>query len=91
MYSITIHKKGIHMKASVVDLRYKMNEVLKALEKREKVTILYRGKVKGVILPAGAGKFDKVENHPFFDMAGKGEKSVTEQMQELRGFRFDAV
>jgi hypothetical protein len=79
------------MKASIVDLRYKMNEVLKALEKREKVTILYRGKVKGVILPAGADSSDKVEDHPFFDMAGIQEKSVTEQMQELRGSRFNAV
>lgn len=28
------------MKASVVDLRYKMNEVLKALDRREKVTLI---------------------------------------------------
>ena len=91
MYSITIHYKEILMKASVVDLRYKMNEVIKALDKREKVTILYRGKVKGIILPAGADKSNKVEDHPFFDMAGKEEKSVTEQMKELRGSRFDAV
>ncbi len=79
------------MKATVVDLRYKMNEVLKALEKREKVTILYRGKVKGFILPAGTDRLDKVEDHPFFDMAGKEKKSVTEKMQELRGSRFNAV
>jgi len=39
------------MKASVVDLRYKMNDVLKALDRKEEVTILYRGKVKGKILP----------------------------------------
>ena len=79
------------MKATVVDLRYKMNEVIKALEKREKVTILYRGKVKGIILPAGTDKSNKVEDHPFFDMTGKEEKSVAEQMQDLRGSRFDAV
>ena len=35
------------MKATVVDLRYKMNDVLKVLDRNEKVTILYRGKVKG--------------------------------------------
>lgn len=79
------------MKASVVDLRYKMNEVLKALEKREKVTIFYRGKVKGVILPEGADKSGKVEDHPFFNMADKETKSVAEEMQELRGSRFNAV
>ncbi len=33
------------MKASIVDLRYKMKEILRALERRETVTILYHGKV----------------------------------------------
>jgi hypothetical protein len=28
------------MKASAIDLRYKMNEVLKALDRREKVTLI---------------------------------------------------
>jgi hypothetical protein len=79
------------MKASVLDLRYKMNEVIKALEKREKITILYRGKIKGVILPAGGTKFNKVEEHPFFNMAEKEERSVAEHMQGLRGSRFDAI
>lgn len=39
------------MKASIVDLRYKMNDVLKALDRNEQVTILYHGKIKGVIMP----------------------------------------
>lgn len=39
------------MKATVVDLRYKMNDVLKALDRNEKVTVLYRGKVKGFLIP----------------------------------------
>ena len=39
------------MRATVVDLRYKMNDVLKALERNEKVTVLYRGKIKGVLVP----------------------------------------
>jgi hypothetical protein len=91
IYSITINYREILMKVSVVDLRYKMNEVIRALGKREKVTILHRGKVKGIILPAGTDISNKVEDHPFFDMVGKEEKSVTEQMQKLRGFRYDAV
>jgi hypothetical protein len=79
------------MKASVVDLRYKMNEVIKALEKREKVTILYHGKVKGVIWPAVADQSKKVAEHPFFNMAWTEKKSVAEHMKELRGPRFNAV
>ena len=33
-------------------LRCKMNDVLKALDKNEKVTVLYHGKIKGIIVPA---------------------------------------
>jgi len=40
------------MKASVVDIRYKMTEVLDALERSESVAILYHGKTKGIIQPA---------------------------------------
>ena len=39
------------MEASVVDLRYKMKDVLEALERKETVTILYHGKIKGKIVP----------------------------------------
>jgi hypothetical protein len=41
------------MKATIVDLRYRMKEVLKALDRKESVSVLYRGKVKGVITPVG--------------------------------------
>ena len=40
------------MKASVVDLRHKMKEVMDALDRNEQVTILYRGKERAVIVPA---------------------------------------
>jgi len=79
------------MKATVLDLRYRMKEVLKALNKRERVTILYHGKVKGTIVPAGADKAIKVEDHPFFEMAGEETRSVAERMDELRGSRFDDI
>lgn len=35
------------MKASILDLRYNMKSVLKALERNEEIEILYHGKVKG--------------------------------------------
>ena len=80
------------MKAKVVDLRYKMNEVLKALDRNEKVTILYHGKVKGVILPATPEKGIKVQDHPFFGMCRDEEgTSVSETLQQLRGGRYRAV
>ena len=79
------------MKAKVVDLRYKMNEVLKALDRNEKVTILYHGKVKGVILPATPEKHMKVQDHPFFGMCRDEEGSVSEILQQIRGGRYHAV
>ncbi|MCI5120060.1 MAG: type II toxin-antitoxin system Phd/YefM family antitoxin [Candidatus Electrothrix sp. AUS4] len=80
------------MQASVVDLRYKMNDVLKALERNEKVSVLYRGKIKGVLVPSTASKQDqkkKISEHPFFGMASPdSDKSVAEKMDELRGGRY---
>jgi len=79
------------MKASVVDLRYKMNEVLKALDRRERVTITHHGKVKGIIEPVCSATMMKVEEHPFFNMAADDKETVTEQVDKLRGFRYDDI
>jgi hypothetical protein len=79
------------MKATVLDLRYKMNEVLKALDKRERVTILYHGKVKGTIYPEGGRKAMKVEDHPFFGMNAGEDRSAGQQMEALRRSRFDVI
>ena len=79
------------MKASVVDLRYKMNEVLKALDRREQVTLLYHGKVKGTVVPVKSDRLTSVTEHPFFNMAGKESRTVHQQMIALRGSRFNAI
>jgi hypothetical protein len=77
------------MKATVVDLRYKMNDVLKALDRNEKVTVLYRGKVKGVILPAKGQILKKIKDHPFFGMSARGmQKSVLDELNDLRKPRY---
>jgi hypothetical protein len=79
------------MKATVVDLRYKMNEILKALDRREKVTLLYHGKIKGTIIPDGDRKAIQVKDHPFFNMTRKEESSVSQQMDGLRKSRFNDI
>ena len=80
------------MKATVVDLRYKMNDVLKALDRNEKVTVLYRGKVKGVLIPSGEKKYRKITDHPFFGMSSQvSEKSVLDEMVDLRGGRYSDI
>lgn len=80
------------MKASVVDLRYKMNDVLKALDRNEKVTILYRGKIKGILIPSRKNNHLKMVDHPFFGMSAQTEKkSIQEQMDELRRARYNDI
>jgi hypothetical protein len=78
------------VKATVVDLRYKMNDVLKALDRNEKVTISYRGKVKGVLVPSGKQKKGlKISDHPFFGMASSNtEKSVLDELHGVRKGRY---
>ena len=75
------------MKASVVDLRYRMNEVLKALERNEDVRIVSRGRLKGVIKPVGGKPGIKVCDHPFFNMDA-GPETVAQRMSVLRGGRY---
>lgn len=76
------------MKASIVDLRYKMKDVLKALDAREPVSIYYHGKLKGTIIPASANKKIRVEDHPFFGMRKNDKRSVDRIMKELRKPRY---
>ncbi len=79
------------MKASIVDLRYKMKEVLKALARKEKVEILYHGKVKGTIFPQMNDRDNKVKSHPFFGMYKKHKKPISQEMDDLRGSRYNGV
>jgi hypothetical protein len=78
------------MKASVVDLRYRMKEVLKALDRNEDVSILCRGKLKGVIKAARGKSERRVSDHPFFNMYKDGG-TVEELMDQLRGGRYHDI
>jgi hypothetical protein len=92
MSTITRHIQicsGTGMKASIVDLRYKTKDILKALERNESVTVLYHGKVRGVIKPAKEKSLKKVKDHPFFGMNSKADKTVLEELASLRTPRSD--
>jgi antitoxin (DNA-binding transcriptional repressor) of toxin-antitoxin stability system len=53
------------MKASIVDLRYHMKDVLRAIDRGETVTVLYRGKEKARLVPLAAkGKPKRASDHP---------------------------
>ncbi len=75
------------MKASIMDLRYRMNDVLRALERNEEVRILSRGKLKGVIKSVNGKPRMKVRKHPLFNMLASSE-TVERQMDGLRGGRY---
>ena len=79
------------MKASIVDLRYKTTDILKALDRNESVTILYHGKIKGIIKPAREKSALKIKEHPFFGMNANNDKAenVSDIMDNLRQSRYD--
>ncbi len=77
------------MKASIVDLRYKTKDILQALERNESVTILYHGKVKGVITPAGRPAPSNIRDHPLFGLRRDSDESVQDEMDRLRQARHD--
>jgi len=76
--------KAGEMKASIVDLRYKMRDVLKALDRNEEVTIFYHGKVKGIIIPAPKRRMKRIEEHPFFGMLRHKKRPVLKELNDLR-------
>lgn len=77
------------MKASIVDLRYKMNDILEALDKNEQVTILYHGKEKGIIIPKKNALHCKVSDHAFFGMLNTDNETVEDKMEQVRGNRYE--
>ena len=77
------------MKASIVDLRYKMSDVLKALDRNEEITILYRGTARGKIIPLEEKVSElKVNQHPFFGSVNDSNNSVSEMMEKVRSARY---
>ena len=79
------------MEASILDLRYHMKTVLKALERNEEIKIFYHGKLKGVLSPVPSEKKMKVQDHPFFGMYRNQKESVDEVMDILRGGRYHVI
>jgi hypothetical protein len=83
------------MKASVLDFRRRMKDILQALDKNETVTILHRGKKKGIIFPAGLDRQGArpIAAHPVFGMwkDRKDLSDVRAVMRKLREGRRSAV
>ena len=82
------------MKASILDLRRRMREVLEALERNESVTVLYRGKAKAILKPVSArDEHARTADHPAFGMWADRQDfdDVTATVRRIRRGRFDAL
>jgi len=76
------------MEATIVQLRYKMKDVLKALDRNESVQVLHRGELKGTIEPVKRKKKYISKDHPLFGIDADDKRSVEEVMEELRKPRY---
>jgi antitoxin (DNA-binding transcriptional repressor) of toxin-antitoxin stability system len=75
------------MKASIVDLRYRMKDVLGAIDRGETVTVLYRGKEKAKLVPVEKPQEKpRVEDLPFFGM-WKDRKDMSDPVAYVRKIR----
>ncbi len=83
------------MEASILDLRRRMAEVLRALDRNESVKILYRGRHRATLVPAGPpdGERRRVSSLPAFGMWKDYEAlaDVASHVRKLRRSRFHAV
>lgn len=84
------------MKASFVDLRKKSAQIIQALHRNERVTVLYRGKPAAIMHPIGEETkvgATKVKDHPAFGLWKDRDETATvsEHVRKLRKGRFDAL
>jgi antitoxin (DNA-binding transcriptional repressor) of toxin-antitoxin stability system len=80
------------MKATIVDLRYRMKSVLAALDRGEPVTVLHRGREKARLTPvAEAPTMCKSSEHEAFGMwkTRRDLDDVHGHVRKLRKRRFD--
>ena len=56
------------MKASILDLKRRMKDILLALDRNESVTIFYRGKEKAILSPIRQRTKEPVKDHEAFGM-----------------------
>lgn len=79
------------MKASILDLRRRMRDVLLALDRNESVTIYYRGKEKAILSPSRRSTTKSIKGHEAFGMWRDREDTadVDAYVRDLRKGRVD--
>lgn len=79
------------MDANIVDLRYHMADVLKAIKRQETVNVFERNKLVGYFIPASQRGNMRVQDHPFFGSI-KSDEPVEDIIRNLRKPRdFDGM
>ena len=82
------------MVATALDMRYRTHDLLASLARGVQVVITYRGKKTGILSPyrvAGAKQGGSVRAHPFFASSADDARSVDEELDMLRGGRFEDI
>ena len=81
------------MKINLLDLSKKPQSIIKALDRREEVTVIHHGKVVGFLVPVKRKKKKRMTEHPFFGMYSKfsPRKSVLDEVNKLREVRYDDI
>lgn len=76
------------MNATIVDLRYHMKRVLRAIDRGETVTVLYRGKEKAKLMPIVApdSSASKTEDQPLFGL-WKDREDLGDPTRYVRNLR----
>jgi antitoxin (DNA-binding transcriptional repressor) of toxin-antitoxin stability system len=80
------------MNATIVDLRYRMKEVLRAIDRGETVNVLYRGKEKARLMPVSAASSAaeagaaRTGNQPIFGL-WKDRDDLTDPAAWVRNLR----
>ena len=79
------------MKATFVELRHKMKDILRAIGRNEEVELLYHGKPAAKIVPIRPKKSRRksIASHPFIGSKPPISKEEVEKiMDDLRGGRY---
>ena len=77
------------MNATIVDLRYNMKHVLRAIDRGETVTVLYRGKERAKLTPIAAttaGSAPKTKDQPLFSL-WKDREDMSDPASYVRQLR----
>lgn len=84
------------MKASFVDLRRKSAAIIRALQRKESVTVLYRGVPAAIMQPIDQppdAPIDSVKKHAAFGMWADRDdiEDVASHVRRIRRGRYDAL